>query len=332
MKSEGIVAGDVGGTKTNLAFYQTGGSPLHPLFQDTFQNKRFQSFKELLETFLTHHQIRPSRACFGVAGPVDQGRVAMTNLGWHLDGDALANCCTIGEVLLVNDLLAAAAGTALLPEDVLFPINKGTKKAGNVAVIAPGTGLGEAFLVAHGKSMLPCAGEGGHASFAPRNTLQEELLAWLRKRQDHVSVEQVCSGRGFNNLYDFMRTRNEEPQWLRDQLDSADDPVPILVEAAKANHQGEKACPIAEKTVKLFIDILADECANLALKTLARGGVYIGGGLPLHLLDFFDPDRFMAIFCRGVYKEMLADIPIHIILETDTPLIGAAFLALSDHP
>jgi glucokinase len=322
-----VVAGDVGATKTALALY---GAESRPLRQAVWKNSELNSLDEALAAFLAGQETGPLRACFGVAGPVRGNRAAMTNLNWQIDGDALARQFGLRQALLVNDLVAAAAGAALLPADKLRPLNAGQPDpSGCVAVLAVGTGLGEAFLAPGQKRPFPT--EGGHASFAPRTEEQIDLLRFLLKQQPHVSVEQVCSGMALPDLHAFMLTRCPEPDWMtrqRQEADAAGLP-PLIVSSACAALSGSgPACEPAVRALRLLTDILAAEAANLALKTLATGGVYIGGGMTPRLLPFFEPERFMAIFCRGVYQDMLAGIPVHLILEPDTALIGARQLAL----
>ena len=193
-----------------------------------------------------------------------------------------------------------------------------------IGVIAPGTGLGEAFILRKKEFYLTGASEGGHAGFAPRNHQQVALLDFLLQQEEHISVEKVCSGLGLPRLYDFLATRNHPPENLRRELTEANDRTPILVNAGlKALASGDTD-HICVQTLQLFVDILAAEAANLALKVLATGGIYFGGGIPPRILPFFTPKHFMNIFAHGVYRQLLADIPVHIILNPKTALIGAA--------
>jgi glucokinase len=326
MTERTVLAGDIGGTKTTLALYDRTGILLR---ETTFRNREFSGLEQVLARFLEPENAPPLRACFGIAGPVHANRVRMTNLNWSMDGEQLAEKLGAEQVLLVNDLVATAAGAVALPPESLRTLNPGRPVDGGViAVLAPGTGLGESFVLNLDGKKHPFPTEGGHSSFAPRNDEQVELLQFLRDKRDHVSVEQVCSGMAIPDLYRFMTTRHAEPTWLRDELAHTEDRTPIIVTAANQALQGKRSCEPALQALRLFVDILAAEAANLCLKVLALGGVYIGGGMPPRLLSFFEPRRFMDIFCRGVYSTMLAQIPVHIILEPGTALIGARELAL----
>lgn len=326
-----LLAGDIGGTKTSLALHQAVSWPGPPLAEATYRNAAYDNPAAMVREFLTKNDIRPDHACFGVAGPVLDNQVQLTNLDWFIDGEELRQQFGMKSVNLVNDLVATAMGAVHLPEDRLKTINAGQPGSqGTIAVIAPGTGLGEAFLVRDQDRLLPCPSEGGHASFAPENAMQSSLLEFMQRRLKHVSVERVCSGRGLPNLYDFLKTEIAEPPWLAKRMRGAGERTPVIVEAAlNALNDQESSGKLAIETLHLFVDILAAEAANLALKVLATGGVYIGGGIPPRILPLLEPDRFMARFRRGVYWEMLGRIPVHIILEPETALLGAAACGFS---
>ncbi|MCI5167446.1 MAG: hypothetical protein D3903_15465, partial [Candidatus Electrothrix sp. GM3_4] len=296
---------------------------------------------------------RPARACFGAAGPVHKNRVRMTNLDWDLDGPALATQFGMDEVLLVNDLVATTAGAVLLPENSLVILNQGRPEVGgNIGVLAVGTGLGQSFAVPMmigNNRFQPFPTEGGHVSFAPRNQEQIELLQFMLTRSEqqpspshqspqqfpHVSVEQVCSGMALPDLYAFMLTRCPESEWMRNKRLAAEPDTlsPLIVAAADAaltdaTLAGALPCEPAVQAVQLLLDILAAEAANFTLKVLATGGIYLGGGMLPRVLAHIDQRRFMEIFCRGVYQDMLADIPVHIITDPKTALLGARQLAM----
>ncbi|XOF34200.1 MAG: glucokinase [Candidatus Electrothrix sp. YB6] len=341
-----ILAGDIGATKTALALYDitdiAGDSAGSLLLKKTFRNTEFRAFQEVISAFLAGQERLPKRACFGVAGPVRANRVQMTNLHWTVDGDEFAGQFGMDRVLLVNDLVATAAGAVQLADDGLIPLNQGQRKPdGSIGVLAAGTGLGQAFAMPVNNRLQPFPTEGGHASFAPRNQEQMELLQFMLARQKeqateqaphltpHVSVEQVCSGMALPDLYAFMLTRCSEPEWMqKTRLQTEpDDLAPLIVRTANTALHESPSCEPAVRAVQLLVDILAAEAANLALKVLATGGIFLGGGMVTRLLPFFTPERFMAIFCRGIYRQMLADIPVHIIVEPDTALLGARQLA-----
>ena len=260
-----------------------------------------------------------------MAGPVIDQAVTLTNLDWSLDAGQLASRHRLRQVWLINDLVATALGVTLLEPGDLHPLNPGTPRPGAVrAVLAPGTGLGEAFLVPGAGGDEPLPTEGGHASFAPRNREQIDLLAHLLAHQGHVAVEQVCSGLAIPTLFDFMARRCPPPAWLETELAAAGDRTPVIARAALQALDGGPACETAVRTLRLFADILADEAANLVLKTLAFGGLFIGGGLAPRLLPFLRSDAFLAVFARGTYRELLATLPVQVILNPQTALLGAA--------
>ena len=326
MTDQAVLAGDIGGTKTTLAMFGTAGDLM---LEKTYKNDGFRSLQEVISTFLGDLDTIVVRACFGVAGPVRENRVRMTNLDWTIDGGKLADRFAIDRVLLVNDLVATTAGALVLPAESLVTINGGRPvTGGTIGVLAPGTGLGQSFGVPVGNRLQPFPSEGGHSSFAPRNREQIKLLEFMLEKHPHVSVEQVCSGKAIPDLYGFVTRSSPEPKWMRKMLTETEDQTPVIVQAANESLTGNTVCEPAVQTLQLFVDILAAESANLALKVLATGGIYVGGGMPSRVLPFFDRERFMRIFCRGVYQKMLADIPVNIIRDPKTALIGARELAM----
>lgn len=320
-----LLAGDTGGTKTTLAIYDCSAWPTLPSAQLTLQNRDYKNFTTLVAAFLGTTTLQPTHACFGVAGLVLENRVQLTNLNWSIDARDLQRQFNFEQVHLINDLMATALGaTYLTDEDFLLLQPGGDKPAGTVAVLAPGTGLGEAFALYRDGRYHPAPSEGSHASFAPRTDLQLELLTYMMQRHDHVSVENVCSGISLPGLFDFVHTKVAAPDWLMTELKGVDNRTPPIVKAAVDAIEGRRPCDTALQTLQLFTDILADEAANLSLKTLCHGGLYLGGGLTTRIQPFFDPLRFTAIFTRGIYRDMLTDIPIRIILNPKTALLGAA--------
>jgi glucokinase len=327
MSKRPVLAGDIGGTKTSLALYTHDRSLLR---ETTYSNHLFTGLQEIIQEFLAPEKLQIECVCLGVAGPVRDNRVQMTNLDWTIDGQKLCSAFGFTSVLLVNDLVATTAGAGALPPESLVPINTGKPDpTGTIAVLAPGTGLGQAFAVTRNDQLLPFPSEGGHSSFAPRNKQQVDLLNFMLNKKEHVSVEQVCSGMAIPDLFAFISTTCPPPEWLTKKLHKDIDHTPKIVQAAVNDVTGGVSCEAAVQTLHLFMDILAAETANLALKTLATGGVYIGGGMPPRMLFFFDKPRFMNIFCRGVFRDLLADIPVYIILDTKTALTGAGELALA---
>jgi glucokinase len=322
-----LLAGDIGGTKTSLAIYSTEAGPRLPLVEATLPSGRYPSLEALVGDFLAGVDFRPERASFGVAGPVVDGRATITNLPWMMSETQLQADLDFapGEVTLLNDLVAIAHAVPWLEPDDLHTLNEGQAALGGaIAVIAPGTGLGEGFLTWDGSRYRPHPSEGGHTDFAPTNSLEVDLLRYLLDRFDHISYERVCSGRGLPNIYAFLRDSGfaEEPAWLAEQLAGVEDPNPVIVSAALA---GERRCKLCVATLELFVSILGTEAGNMALNVLATGGVYLGGGIPPRILSALEDGRFMKAFeDKGRMSHLMARIPVHVILNPKVALLGAA--------
>ncbi len=318
-----LLAGDIGGTKTVLALFSFAAGPRRPLATRQFASQTYPSLTTVIQAFLAERPERPDQACFGVAGPVFQGRAQTTNLPWHIDGAELADAFALDRVTLLNDLAAVAHAIPLLEEPDLAVITAGqAEERGPIAVLAPGTGLGEAFIIWKGNRYRSLATEGGHKSFAPTTPLQVELLRYLMPRLGHVSFERVCSGRGIPNLYAFLRDsgRYDEPPWLQQALAQADDPTPVIFDGAQARED-----PLCQATVALFVEILGGEAGNLALQVLATGGIYLGGGIPPRILPALQSDVFRQAFChKGRFAGFLRDVPIRVILNNQAALLGTA--------
>jgi glucokinase len=318
-----LLAGDIGGTKTNLAVFSPDEGLRAPLAEATFPSSCYPSLEALVSEFLAQIDIKVERASFGVAGPVVAGRAATTNLPWEMDQGQLQAALNIPTVRLLNDLAAIAHAVPFLEPSDLHTLNKGQAVPnGTLAVIAPGTGLGEAFLTWDGSRYVTLPSEGGHADFAPTDPLQIGLLAYLLDRFDHVSFEQVCSGRGLPNIYAYLKDGGYagEPGWLAEQLATARDPNPVIVQAALS---GKSELCVA--TLDTFVSILAAEASNLALKVLATGGIYLGGGIPPRILPALEGPRFMRAFTnKGRFSDLLARVPVHVILNPKSALLGAA--------
>lgn len=327
-----LLAGDIGATKTVLALYSLEQGPRTPIVSRTFSSKRYDSLEAVIDTFLSEFDYAVSHAAFGVAGPVVKGRAEITNLPWILEEARLNDAFGLQETHLLNDLESIATSVPNLEEQDLHTLNEGVADpTGAVGVVAPGTGLGEAFLTWDGRRLRAHPCEGGHTDFGPVNDLQRELLAFLQPRLGHVSYERLCSGIGIPNLYIFFREtgRYHEPQWLKQALSEAGDKTPIIVQAAQ-----EQKADICTATLNLFIDILAQEAGNLALKLLATGGIYLGGGIPPRILPQLEPERFMRSFVsKGRFHHLLAEVPIHVICKRDAALLGVATngLRMVDH-
>ena len=321
-----LLAGDIGGTKTVLALFSTTASqaPLHPLHLQTFPSNQFSSLEAIIEQFLQGKDEHIEAASFGVAGPVVNGRSQITNLPWLIEAETISQTFQIDKVILLNDLESIASAVPHLQANDLASVNEGQPEPGGaIAVIAPGTGLGEAFLIWNGQRYLAQPSEGGHASFAPTNPDQCALLAFLEQKYNHVSFERVCSGSGIPNLYAFWQQdgRFPEPTWLREQIEQTADPTPIIVEAGLA-----QTAEICTATVQMFVDILAGEASNMALKVLATGGVFLGGGIPPRLLNLLQTERFIAKFSeKGRFTSLLRGMPLQVICNPQTALLGAAW-------
>ncbi len=317
-----VLAGDIGGTKTKLAVYQPKDGPRRPLAEGTFASTDYPSLEALAGEFLDGKNWSIARACFGIAGPVTNGRVRVTNLDW-VDDESSLSAALKTPVHLVNDLVATAYAIPHLDGKDLLELSAGEAVPGAAyGILAPGTGLGEAFMVWTGNRYTPFPSEGGHADFAPTNPLELDLLHFLMPAHLHVSYELVCSGLGLPKLYAFLRDtgRFPEPDWLRQKLAGSFDPTPAIVQAAM-----EGKAELCVETVRLFISILGSEAGNLALKVYALGGVYIAGGLLDHMLPFFEEENFLQAFrAKGRFSDLLARVPVHLVVNPEAGLIGAA--------
>jgi glucokinase len=325
-----ILAGDVGGTKTVLGVYSPERGPRDPLVEETFLSSAHRSLEDLAGPFLSKLDVAVDRACFGVAGAVVEGRAEGTNLPWLMDEKDLADALGISAVKLMNDLEAVAFAVPVLDHADVYVLNEAQREPrGAIGVIAPGTGLGEAFLAWDGNRYRAYPSEGGHCDFAPTTPLELEMLRYLLDRYDHVSYERVCSGRGMPNIYDFLRDtgRGVEPDWLAVELAEAEDPTPVFVNAAL---ERKPPCELCVATLDVFVSILGSEAGNLALKVLATGGVYLGGGIPPRILSALRQGSFMRSFCnKGRLSYLTTDIPVSVILNPKAALLGAACCGLN---
>lgn len=330
---EYLLAGDIGGTKTALALYEMKKGPLSPLVEKTVPNDSFSGLDAIVESFLQQNSIDPQYACFGAAGPVRDNCVSLTNRDWTIDGEQLQKSFNLRSVQLINDLVATAMGAVHLPEESLHTLNHGERnQQGAVAVIAPGTGLGEAFMIHDGEQLMPYPSEGGHSLFSPADARQAGLWLFLQEKDGPVTAEHACSGLGIPKLYEFLSTEIDEPPELAVRRQEADDTTRFIVEEAMENgdKSGAENC-LPVETMHLFAQILAGEAANLTLKVMGTGGLYIGGGIPPRILPFLAAHPFMESFARGVHREMLSRVPVHVILEPKTALIGAAAYGIAMH-
>ncbi len=320
-----LLAGDIGGTKTSLAIYSTRQGPHSPLVEETYPSGKYPNLESLVNNFLEKVDLPVEHASFGVAGPVVGSRATITNLPWVLDEAQLSETLNLSSVRLINDLVAIAHAVPLLRSEDLFTLNEGEPVAGGtLAVIAPGTGLGKAYLTWHQSRYQPYASEGGHADFAPKTLQEWELRSFLQKKYDHVSYERVCSGKGIPNIYQFLKESGyaEEPEWLGDRLAEVDDPTPVIVNTALSK---EKDCKLCEETLRIFISVLGAEAGNMALRLMATGGVYLGGGIPPRIINTLKQPAFMQSFTqKGRFSEFLSKIPVYVIKNPKVALVGAA--------
>jgi glucokinase len=319
-----LLVGDLGGTKANLAIVSEQDGPRNPVAEATLPSARYSSFEALLSDFLRATEQEVDRAVFGVAGPVIGGHADITNLEWDVNAEAVKDHFGLSAVHLLNDLAALSYGIPLLGPDELYTLNAGEPASGGaLGVIAPGTGLGEGFLVCEGTSYVPQPSEGGHASFSPVTAEQIGLLAYLQDRYGHISAERVCSGSGIPNLYDYLRDsgRWPEPEWLARELARSADRTPVIMRAALDR---DIDCVLCRETLRLFVEILGAEAGNLALKVMSTGGMYLAGGIPPRILPLLINGPFLDAFTyKGRMAELLEPMPVHVVLNPRTALLGA---------
>jgi glucokinase len=318
-----ILAGEIGGTRARLAAYESEGNRLNRVVEKTYPSHEYAGLKEVLPLFTRSEGIPVHSACFGVAGPVRNGRSKVSNLDWIIDAKELAGQLKLPSVGLLNDLEAYAYGVDALDSKDFITISPGSEDAeGNRAVISAKTGFGMAGLYWDGFRHHPFATEGGHADFAPRNALQIELLSHLQKEYGRVSSERILSGPGIRHIYDFFRDakKMEEPTWLRDQLAAATDASPVISKAAL-----DGTAAICEETILLFVSVFGAEAGNCALRYLTTGGIYIGGVIAAKIAAKMQNPVFMEAFLdKGRMETILKDMPVKIITNDDCGLIGAA--------
>jgi glucokinase len=319
-----LLAGDIGGTKTTLGLFPLRGDTLKPKAEATFHSADYPDLESVVRKFLAKNPASVRYASFGVAGPVVKGRARITNLSWVIEEKALATSFHISGAHLMNDLEAIATSVPFLARSDLATLNRGRPDPGGpVAIIAPGTGLGEAFMVREGSRYRVHPSEGGHADFAPTNKSQVELLNYFLKRSDHVSYEDVCSGIGIRNIHEFFAETSlpELPSGHAKELE-VEDPVPIIAEGALSR---DHRCETCSATLDAFASILGAEAGNLALKVFATGGVYVGGGIPRKVLPLLKNGSFVQSFTRkGRMSQLVSHMPVHVILNQRLGLLGAA--------
>jgi glucokinase len=329
-----ILAGDVGGTKVDLALYNFEGGGLKVVRTKKYPANEFATLQDVVKAFLgsddtaekVEHEV--VAACFGCPGPVKDGHLKLTNLPWELDARDLSKILNIDHIFLINDLEANGYGVAELGPDQIFELEAGDKSAvGHRALVSAGTGLGEALLIwnAAARRHLPLASEGGHVDWAPRNPLEIEMLEWLLKTlKGRVSTERVVSGLGLKNIYEFLRDgkKMDEPAWLRERMET-EDPNYVIGTTGE-----DGSCELTAKVLEVFAGAYGAECGNMGLKLLAAGGVYLGGGIPPKILKTLKNGVFRQAFLdKGRLSPLLHTIPVRVILEEKCALIGAAAYA-----
>ena len=324
-----ILAGDVGGTKTHLALYEPGSSVRAPVLERRLPSREYATLEALVRDFLAGAPGLPGRAVLGIAGPVVEQRIEATNLPWRIGAAALSAELGGAPVLLINDLEATAWGLPLLEGSEIETLHAGAPRPGNRALIAAGTGLGEALLIWDGETWRPCASEGGHTDFAPRDAFEDELLLWLRGRHGRVSYERILSGPGLANLYRFFAAtgRGNASLDVAARFETAADPAAVVSSAAL-----DGSCERARLTLERFVSIYGAEAGNLALKGLTVNGIFLGGGIAPRILPLLRSGGFLAaLHDKGRLGPVLARIPVTVLCDDRAALWGAARLALESH-
>jgi glucokinase len=319
-----ILAGDIGGTNTRLAIVErTDGGHLRIVIEATFRSTAYDGLHKIIEEFLGRQEVKPQAACFGVAGPVHDNRCKTMNLTWVVDGAELAAQSRIPHVAVINDLEANAYGISCLESHDFEIVNAGDPNAaGHAAVVSPGTGLGEAGMFWDGQRYIPIPTEGGHTDFGPRTALEYELGQYLARQYEHLSYERIVSGPGIVNIYQFLREtgRGEEPEWLAAELKKGDPAAAI----SRAALEGRSS--LCEQTLDVFLELFGAEAGNVALTFMARGGVWLGGGIVVKILPRLKatPHFLSGFTSKGRLRSLMEAIPIRVILNDKTALLGAA--------
>jgi glucokinase len=324
-----ILAADIGGTKVNLALFRQKDDQLELVDSAKFESRKYSGLEEILEEFCQESHPKIERAGFGVAGPVKDGKCDVTNLPWVVDVENLKKRLGLESIWLINDLAAMACAVPFLPDAELDVLQEGKpEEGGRVAVLAAGTGLGEAFLFPDQSGRyLILDSEGGHCDFSPRTALEIELLLFLTKKFGRTSIERVLSGPGLHNIFQFLIERHsyEEPSWLTRELRENDPGVVIT------KYGIENKSPACEKALEMFVSLYGAIAGNLALQLLTRGGLYIGGGIAPNILPLIKSGLFMeSFYSKGRFKSFMREVPVKVILNDKASLIGVAHYALGD--
>jgi glucokinase len=317
-----ILAGDIGGTKVNLALYDSDG--LTQVRIKRFDSQNFPSIENILAEFFKENEVKIEKACFGVAGPVSDDKCSLTNLSWQVETSSLKKVLNSDAVWLINDLVATAYSIPFLALEDFEVIQSGTAASdGRVAVISAGTGLGQAFLIPDGcGKYVVLDSEGGHCDFSPRNKLEAGLLYYLQKQYSRISIERIVSGPGLLHILEYFKSVEKE-KVLQSELVSLVNPASIVKKAL------EKSSPICEKTLNLFVSLYGSLAGNLALQYLSKGGVFLGGGIAPKIVPLLKEGSFMEAFLdKGRFEKYLAEIPVKVVMDESAPLLGAAQYAI----
>lgn len=317
-----ILSGDIGGTKTYLALFSFHDGVLDGVREGAYQNERYGGPEEVLRDFLRVGEARAIEAAsFGIACPVVGNRCVLTNLNWTVDGNAMKGTFGLKRLTLINDLEAIGWGVELLSPHDFVVLQQGIARQGNSALIAAGTGLGEAILFWNGSTHVPSASEGGHTDFGPRDAAEAGLLEFLRKKYGHVSYERIVSGMGLENIYEFLKAKEDgvEPDWLKQRF-AAEGMAPVISEEGMKG--SDRHC---KEALRIFVSVYGAEAGNVALKSLATHGVYIGGGIAPQIVEALSDGQFLSAFeDKGRFSEFMKTIPVRVILNDRTGLLGAA--------
>ncbi len=320
-----ILAGDIGGTKTNLALVAVHDGDLHLEAVRSFASRRYDSLEDIVAAYLSEHRVAIDRACFGVAGPVLAGEATVTNVPWRISERSLSEHLQGAPARLINDLTALAHAVPLLKAADLVTLQSAASQPGEpIAILAPGTGLGQGFLCWDGRRYRPGASEGGHTDFAPGDDLQIRLLQYLRKEYGHVSWERVIAGPGLYNIYRFLCAEGgEQPEWVAERL-AGGDPSAVISALGLSGRD-----PCSSQALDIFVSVLGAQAGNLALTYMATGGVYLGGGVPPKILPRLQDGRFLRAFHdKGRLSHVLEHIPVHVIRDSQAAaLLGAGSCA-----
>jgi len=320
-----FLAGDIGGTKTNIGLFEPGKRRPRLKTMRTYASRDAKGLETILEHFAKKHALSPASAAFGIAGPVVSGRSRTTNLPWVVSETRIRNYFGWKKVRLLNDLAATALSVPFLHGNQICPLNQERgQRHGPIGVVAPGTGLGEALLVYQDHHYVPISSEGGHVDFAPRTEEEVSLWHYLHGQFGHVSVERVLSGQGLVNIYQWLKNsgRYQEPGWFKERIETMD-PAKTITDAALTN-----GLPLCRRALNHFVSVLGAVCGNLALTAMITGGVYLGGGIPPKILPALKEDLFLKAFTsKGRFQGFLEKIPVRVILDSKAALLGAAISA-----